>query len=381
MPVTPQPHLVLAVTLARPGGTTSFVFEYAKWLKHRGFRVTLLAGEGDWLFDQAKQADLPCLRVPWMQREIRPWYDLLAVFSLARLLRKLKPDVVQLNSSKMGVIGSFSARLAHVPRVIYFIGGWAFLESIAPWKKRFYVVAERLTAGLKDAIVCLHPGDKRIAEIERIRPKHDLLVIPNGVDLAALDRSRLSRIDARQALNIPQDRFVFGTIANFYPAKHLPAYIRFIAPVLKQNPAASIVLIGEGPERALIERAIQETSLNDQVTLAGSHDQAHRFLAAFDVFVLPSTKEGMPFSLLEAMAARLPCIVTQVGAHEWMLEETGSVLIPANNQEALQAAFQQVLQNRARLSDLGEANRTAVERRFPLEKTFEAHLAVCLDRE
>ncbi len=377
----PQPHIVVAITQAVPGGTTSLVFDYAFWLKQKGFRVTILAGEGEWLFERCQEAELPCLRVPFMQREIRPWLDLPAIFSLAKLLKELKPDVIHLNSSKMGVIGSLSARLAGIPRVVYCIGGWAFLESIASWKKWVYAVAERFTAGLKDQIICLHPADKQAAEARHIHPREGITIVPNGIDLPSLDRARLSRAEARQTLNLSQDRFVFGTIANFYATKNLPAYIRSVASLLRNFPSATLVLIGEGAERLQIEQAIREQALESQVILTGAQPDAHRLLSAFDVFVLPSTKEGMPFSTLEAMAARLPCIVTDVGAHAWMLQQTGSWIVPCGDTSALQNAMQEAMQQRGRLVDIGEANRTTVEQRFPRERTFEAQLAACLPRK
>ena len=372
---------MVAITQAVPGGTTSLVFDYAFWLKQKGFRVTILAGEGEWLFERCKEADLPCLRVPFMQREIRPWLDLPTIFSLARLLKKLRPDAVHLNSSKMGVVGSLSARLAGVPRVVYCIGGWAFLESIASWKKGVYAIAERLTAGLKDQIICLHPGDKQAALVRHIHPREEIVVVPNGVDLPMLDRARLSRAEARQLLTLSQDRFVFGTIANFYATKNLPAYIRGVAPLLQSSPSATLVLIGEGTERPQIEQVIREHNLESQIILTGAQPTAHRLLSAFDVFVLPSTKEGMPFSTLEAMAARLPCIVTDVGAHAWMLENTGSWVVQCEDSNALRNAMHEAMQQRGRLVDIGQANRTAVEQRFPLEKTFEAQLAACLPKK
>ncbi len=374
----PQPHLVVAITQAVPGGATSFVFDYAFWLKQKGFRVTVLAGEGQWLFERCQTVGIPCLRVPFMQREIRPWLDIPAIFSLAHLLRELKPDVIHLNSSKMGVIGSLSAKLARVPRVVYCIGGWAFLESISTWKKWVYTIAERWTAGLKDQIICLHPGDTQAAKQRGIHPREAITIIPNGVDLPALDRTRLSRAEARQILGISQDRFVFGTIANFYPTKGLPAYLQASAPIVTTSPSASLVLIGDGLERPSIEQAIQTNGLASQTLLAGSQEQAHRFLSAFDVFVLPSNKEGMPFSTLEAMAARLPCIVTDVGAHRWMLEGTGSWIVPPQNKEALQQALREALKQRGQLVDIGQANRNVIEQRFPLETTFKAHLKACL---
>lgn len=371
-----QPHIVLAITLAVPGGATSFVFDYAFWLKKRGFRVTVVAGEGSWLFERCTEVSIPCLRVPFLQREMKPWLDLPAFFNLIKLFHSLRPDVLHLNSSKIGVMGSIAGRLAHVPRIVYCIGGWAFLESIAPWKKRFYALAERLTGPCKDVIICLHPGDKQAAEARKIRPREQILVIPNGVDVQALDNVRLSRMEAREQLGVPQDQFVFGTIANFFPAKNLPHYLRKATPILKTFSSACIVLIGDGAERAQVEQVIRAADLSSQIILAGSRDNAHRFLSAFDVFVLPSTKEGMPFSLLEAMAARLPCIVTDVGAHTWMLAGTGSWVIPPNDQPALHHALTEALHDRGRLVDIGQANRTVVEQRFPVKKIFETQTTI-----
>ncbi|MBP9762638.1 glycosyltransferase family 4 protein [Patescibacteria group bacterium] len=376
-----SPHIVLAITQAVPGGATSFVYEYAVWLKKKGFKVTIIAGNGSLLFEKAAEAGIPCLQAPFMQREIKPWLDLPAIFALAKLFHDLKPTVVHLNSSKMGVIGSLAARLARVPRVVYCIGGWAFLESIAPWKKQFYAVAERLTAPLKDAIICLSPRDKQAAEEQQIRPRENITVVPNGIDLPHLDRARLSRAEAREMLGLSQERFVFGTVANFHSPKHLPTYVRQAASFLQATPSASLVLIGEGPERSDIERAIRERGLETQVHLLGSREEAHRFLSAFDVFVLPSTKEGMPFSLLEAMAARLPCIVTDVGAHAWMLEGSGSWIIPADTAKALQKAMSEAIQHKGPLVDIGQANRLIVEQRFPLEKTLAAQQAITLNSQ
>ena len=368
------PHIVLAITLAVPGGATSFVYSYAFWLKQRGNRVTVVAGEGEWLFERCREADIPCVRAPYLQREIRPWLDLPAMFALTHMFRELQPDVVHLNSSKMGVIGSIAARAAHVPRVVYCIGGWAFLESIAPWKKLVYSIAERLTAPQKDVITCLHPDDKHAAEERHIRPRERIEIIPNGVDLLKLDHERLHRTDAREALGLRDDQFVFGTIANFYPAKRLAEYLREAKPILLAHPNARLAIIGDGPERAELEHVIATESLSSHVLLCGAREQAARYLSAFDVFVLPSSKEGMPFSLLEAMSARLPCIVTDVGAHAWMLKSTSAWVIPPANASALQTALEEAMTQPERLARAGDEARNAVERRFLQENMFLAHL-------
>lgn len=372
-----QPKIVLGITLAKPGGATSFVFGFGRWLKQHGYNPTILAGEGDWLFEQCKQEGIECIRVPALEREIS-WKDLPAFFQLWHLFRKLKPDVVHLNSTKMGAAGSIAARCAHVPRIIYCIGGWVFLEDLSETKKRIYTLIERWSAPFKDTIICLHQKDVEAAHVRHIKPQQEILTIANGIDLPHIDSHLKTREDARQLLGLPKTGYIFGTIGHFYPAKDLPRYISSCAHVHAQHPDALFVLVGDGMERPIIEQKIREHHLEKHVLLLGSQERAWQYLRAFDAFVLPSTKEGMPFTLLEAMAASLPCIVTDVGANKWMLEEDGGWVVPPKSPNELANAMMEALQNPQRARARGVRAREIVEQRFPLEKTYQAHLATIL---
>jgi glycosyltransferase involved in cell wall biosynthesis len=364
--------VVIAITLAKPGGATSFVLGLARFLKQQGRSVTVLAGEGDWLFVECAKSQIPCLRIPSLGRALSPLRDLKSLVELTRLLRRLRPEALHLNSSKMGVLGGLAGRLARIPRIIYCIGGWSFLESLPEHTRRFYTWAERISAPFKDVIVCVHPGDAEEATRLNIRGREETRVIPNGVDLSTLDQHRLSREEARQLLGLPRDGYIFGTIGNFYPAKDLPRYLEACALVRKQLPNVHFAFIGDGPERPTIEIARKTHALEDVVHLLGSREEASRYLLAFDSFVFPSAKEGMAFALLEAMAAALPCIVTDVGANRWMIGTTGWI-VPAKDPSRLAEAMKGVYSNRLQATEQGLQGRGEVETRFPVTETLTAH--------
>ena len=387
--ISAKKRIVLAITLAEQGGVTSFVYNFAKWLKQADYEVTILAGEGQWLFDRCAEAQIPLIRVPSLKRAISPYYDLKAFFELRRLFKTLKPDAIHLNSTKMGALGSLAIRFAYfdpgrllrdaccvmrIPRVAYRIGGWIFLEPLPAWQKTLYRWIEKFTARFKDVIICVHPGDKLLAEQVGIKPRQGIVSIPNGIDFSAFSQNLLARDQARQTLGLDPGATVFGTIANFYPAKDLPHYLEACALVAKEKPEAYFVIIGDGSERLQIERRRTELGLTDRVILAGSIDNAPRLLNAFNAFVLPSVKEGMSWSLLEAMAAGLPCVATDVGANKWMLGEAGWI-VPAHDPAALSKAMLSAVKNPGEAQIRGLRLAERVQRDFPLEKTYRSNAA------
>ncbi len=364
---TDQAPIALAITLAKPGGTTSFVFRFAQWLQTQGERVIILVGEeGTWLEERCAEAKIPLQRLPHLRRAIHPWHDFWAISAFRRALREIQPKALHLNSSKAGVIGSLAGRLEHVGPIVYCIGGWAALDARSSLQRAAYLWPERVSAGWKDTIVCLHPGDLAFAKENGIQPRSRLALIPNGIDAPAMRQELLERTQARHRLNLPKEGFIVGTIANFYPAKDLPAACAAYAQVHRAHPEVRFCLIGEGPERPHIEAAIQKHGLGKAVFVVGAREQASQFLKAFDLFVLPSNKEGMPFVLLEAAAAGLPIVTTDVGAHAWMLPE--ATIVPPQQPTALAQAI---------LRAIDDPQTPSYEKslaRFDEETCFRAHL-------
>ncbi len=356
-------RVALIVTQGEQGGVQDFLARFMVWLKAKGHEVAVFSGQGDWLAHKCREAGIPFVKLQKLKREISI-SDIGAIFELKYHLEQFKPDAIHLNSSKIGIIGSIAGRLAHIPRITYRIGGWVFLEDIPAWKKSLYRSLEHLTARLKDVIVCVHPDDVETAKRAGIFPKKEIVCIPNGINIEQFRSELFSRDEARRMLGV--DGTVFGTIANFYPAKDIPRYIEACALVSQKLSDAHFVIIGDGEQRGLIEAAVKQHALENKVVLAGAREDADRFYLAFDAFVLPSSKEGMSWALVRAMAAGLKCIATDVGAAKWMLGTSGAV-VESKNPAALAEAM-------GRISSILPSDGS----RFTEDQTFNGNLAALI---
>lgn len=366
-------NIALAVTLSEIGGVQVFLLQFAKYLKANGHDVTIISGPGKWLAEQAGANGIKFIRLNHLVREIHPWKDLIAIQELRRIFRDGRFDAIHLNSSKMGFIGSIAARLAGQKNIAYRIGGWAFMEDLPAWKKYFYIIAERVTAPCKQTIICVNPSDVDEAGRYKIRPKKRVVNVPNGMDIPAFEQKLLDRNLARTKLGLDHSTFVIGSISNFYAPKNIPGYLDAISLVAKKFPEIKFVVIGDGPEHDLVKQKLVDLHLEKHVILAGEIDNASSLLRAFNLFVLPSTKEGMSWSLLEAMAAGLPCVATDVGAAKWMLGQDAGLIVPPSNTVALAEAIMSLIQDADKRAPLGQNAKEAVQNRFPLSKTLEGN--------
>jgi glycosyltransferase involved in cell wall biosynthesis len=387
-------RILFVITLSEWGGAQSYVLNTAKEAVLRGYDVLVAAGGHDELAKRCSEASIPYHELHRLKRSILPFADMSAVAELKKLMNEWKPDVAYLHSSKAGVIGSLAARHAHVTRVVYRIGGWSFLDPVSPLQKMLRRRSERHTAKLKDAIIVLHPDDEALAKKYRILPRGELAVIPNGIDLESFDRqlrpadeakrmldelwntgvvASLRRASAGSTPDVRRNDATILTIANFFPTKNLLGYLDAIAIVHKKIPSARFLIIGDGPERKQIESKRHHLGLDGVVSLPGIVRDASTLLRGADVFVLPSAKEGMSWALLEAMAAALPCIATDVGASHWMIGKDGWI-VPPGDADALARAIAVAVNDPPLARERGDAARREVEWRFTgkrmMEETF-----------
>lgn len=293
-------HLLLVVTQSDLGGAQRYVLTMARAAAASGWRVTVAAGPdgGGALADACGRSGVAYRSVTPLRREIRPRSDLAAVRELRRLIRELRPDVIHANSSKAGFLTPLAlVGLRPHPRHVFTAHGWVFLE---PTRNRLlYRWLERLAARGRDATIVLSPQERDAARTAGLGSHGRLQVIPLGVAPAPHDRAAARA--TLVAAGVPADAFVVGCVANAYPAKNLPALIAaFLA---RNDPTSHLVLIGVGTERL---------SGGPRVHLLGERP-GRALMDGFDLFVLPSVKEGLPTTLLEAMDAGLPCLATPVG--------------------------------------------------------------------
>jgi glycosyltransferase involved in cell wall biosynthesis len=189
-------------------------------------------------------------------------------------------------------------------------------------KRLLYRALEQWTAKRKAKIIVLS-----VAEADSGRdlgiPEDKLPIIPTGIDA---QKDLFSRHDARAMLrellgaDIPMDAFWITCIANHYPTKGLDTLLRALISAGNTIHSAHTILIGDGPERKALEKIRNDLGLAGRVHFTGFLNDAPRYLPAFDLFVLPSRKEGLPYTLLEAKLHGIPIIATDVGGISSIIE-------------------------------------------------------------
>jgi glycosyltransferase involved in cell wall biosynthesis len=342
-----RPKLLLLVTSSAWGGAERYVVRLAAAASAE-FDVTVAAGSSKTgeLFRRlpsgAKRFELKDL-----VRPIAPWRDMKAILRLRDLIDEEGFDLVHANSSKAGLVAACAARLSRTkPRVVYTAHGWGFSERRSLPFRLAVLWSEKLASRWRDATIVLTSGERDVALKEKLSTPERLRLIPLGIDRAEIDfldaeaaRAEIARVCATRL-----GRPVIGTIANAYPAKDLPTLLRAFERLASELPEAELVIFGDGPEMPTLRALHAGLPHRDRIHLAGALQDAARLMKGFDVFALSSSKEGLPWVMLEASLAGVPIVATKVGALPELIEDgaTGK-LVPPRDPEALAAALRAVL--------------------------------------
>ncbi|MBU1179787.1 glycosyltransferase [Patescibacteria group bacterium] len=336
--------ILYIVTIPDWGGAQKYVADLACLINKDGFDIVVSAGQSANfskinLLENCKRADVKTYQFDNLAREINPIKDILALWDIKKYIDSEKPDYIHLNSSKVGILGSFAVALSkYKPDVWYTVHGWVFNEPMANWRKKFYIFLERWASRYRDKIIVLGEKEKQIALEYKICPGEKLQIRKQKL----LGMKLVARESVRKELGISQDKKIIGTIANLYPAKGLN-YLIEAAKEIPDN--CQIAIIGDGPERKKLELLTTHYKLQTKIILLGEKENAAQYLSAFDVFVLPSIKEGAPYTILEAMEAKLPIIATDVGSVSEMLKNypNKTIIPPADIKLLTQEILDKIL--------------------------------------
>ncbi|MBP6942664.1 MAG: glycosyltransferase [Candidatus Buchananbacteria bacterium] len=352
-----KPRILYIVTQADWGGAQKYVFELAIAAQDE-LEVSVAVGHSQdrTLVTRLNEYGITVHELNHLVRPLSPYHDLANAWEIAQVIRQIKPDIVHLNSSKAGITGTCGSVIARLfgtkHRLVYTVHGWAFRESINLVYRGVYAVSEWLLSWPRDLVIFIGAADERAA---RYFPLRQHVCIANGIDP---DISFIERNIARQQLGVSADSFVVGTIANFYATKNLGQFIAIINQARTVIPNLAAVIIGDGDLRPQLEAQINDLSLVDVIKLPGKLPNASAHLKAFDAYLITSTKEGLPFSLLEAMSAELPIVTSNIeGLNDIITEATNGLLFDVTNTRAAVDALVNFYQKQDRARTLGQAAR------------------------
>ena len=287
------------------------------------------------------------------------WSNILVVLRLARELRRFQPAILQTFLFHANLAGRIAAQWAGISKVVCGI-------RVAEKRSRVPLWLDCWTSRLVTTNVCVSQAvaDFSISHA-RLQPEK-VVVIPNGVDVRRFADARPANL---QSLGIPAGSRTFLTVGRLDFQKGLPDLVEAAALVVPRFSEVHFLLVGEGPDRAAIERLISEKGLAGRMHLAGWRPDIPELLAAGFGLVLSSHWEGMPNVLLEAMAAGLPVVATQVeGTSELVIDGQTGVLVPAKTPPALADGIKRLLADPASAKALGAAGRDRVTAEFSWER-------------
>ncbi len=267
------------------------------------------------------------------------------LFKLVRILKDNRIDLLHCHVHKPTVYGVMAARLAGTPTVLSHVHG---LGRSGNFRRRLtnFLVSRKCSRIIS---VANSVKDDVLRNNWRM-PAEKVSVLENSVDYGRFAGVSVCGADAKQMLALPPEAFVFGTVGRLAKTKGLPFLIEAFSTAKQQIPSAELVLLGNGPCREELERQVSKTPCRDSIHFLGHRDNIAQLYRAMDTFVLASVAEGMPRAILEAMAAGVPCIATEVGGIPEILPNRDlGRLVPARDSGALAAAMIELAQTPAGL--------------------------------
>jgi len=305
-------------------------------------------------------------------------FDLRLMRALRKTFQTYGPDIVHTHGVKANFFSRLAARGTTCPLVTTVHSNLRY-DYNNPLAYLVVSAMERSTRSWNDHFVAISGAIGDILRQEGV-PAEKLSVIYNGMNLepyrkkehGAEDRSRL-----HAEWGVSPQEFVFGTVARFVPVKGLPVLLEAFAGLVREMPElrARLVLVGDGPERPLLETKTKELQLENLVCFAGFRHDIPACLHAFDAFVHSSLYEGLGYTLIEAMASEVPVIATNVGGvKEFVLHEQTGLLVEPADAQGLSVAMKRIIADAQLRDRLVLRALHAVESTFTIEQMAEKTL-------
>lgn len=367
----PQPHnhkrlrILYLITHGMTGGAQTHVLHLASHLCCR-FDIHVAMGMKGSLWNDLAGAGIQVHCVPSLVRDVSPLTDMRALVEIIRLLKKIKPDLITIHSSKAGVLGRLASRICGVPAV-FTAHGWSFSDGIPENQKRIYLTAERVAARWAEKIICVSEYDFRLARSLYGHGGDKLVTIQNGIPRG---------IDQHWARPGNRDPVRLIMVARFSDPKDHHLLLR-AASQIHADVVFQLDLAGDGPLLSDCMELARQLKVDDKVNFLGARSDVPELLAKAHIFVLVSKREGLPLCILEAMRAGLPVIASDVGGTGELVDdgETG-FLVSRGDVETLKNSLIRLINNSGLREQMGKKGREKFMRRFTLERMIDKTVEV-----
>lgn len=348
-------HLIDGLTF---GGAETLLRDLATGLEDRGYRVTVGYSTPGPFVNELAERGVTLKHIPRMAL-----VDPIFLYRMVRLMKSDPPDIVHTHLFKSDFHGRIAARLAGVPIVI------STLHNNDVWANNWLLGhIYGATARYADRLIAVSP-EVKLFHVEKTGvPEEKVFSIPNGVNISSFEGHDEAGLAVRAEFGITDDMPLFGIVGRLKPQKDLKTFLEATVDVLREEPRARFLVVGDGPLRAELETHAKTLGVQDAVIFTGLRKDIPAVFAALDVLVMSSLWEGLPVVLLEAMAAACPVVSTAVdGIKGVAIDEETALLVPTSDSQALAKACLRFAADAALRESFGKAGRKRVEKRYSLE--------------
>lgn len=321
-------------------------------------------GEGD-LFEEFRARGLDVRRVPGLAPGVHPGGDVRAWRALRRELREFAPDLVHTHTAKAGALGRRAARAVPDAARVHTFHGHVFEGYFPAPVSNALMALERRLARSTDRIAAVsHATADDLVRLKVVEDESRLVVVPPGIELGPLLALRGRHGALRAQIGAAEEHFVAGVIGRLAAIKRSGWALDVLELLAPRHPGLHLVFVGDGIERAQLERRIRAlpAALQARAHLLGARHDMPQVLADLDAVLLTSRNEGLPIALIEAGAAGKPVVATSVGGIAELVahERTGFL---GESVDELAFGLAQLLENRALGPAMGQRARLRIDKR------------------
>ncbi|WP_277585646.1 glycosyltransferase family 4 protein [Psychrobacillus antarcticus] len=336
------------------GGAQVHVLDLSKRMVADGNRVSILYGTEKQLADELYVKEIEYIPLKHLIRNMNLVKDILAFIEIRKTLKQLDPDIVAIHSSKAGILGRIACWTLRIP-FVFTAHGWAFTDGVAKNKQVFYRRVEKCIGKISKIVITVCDYDRILALQHQVLSSSKLITIHNGV----MDQSQ------RSVQFVRNDIVKILMVARFDTPKKQLELLHALLQIRELN--WYMIFAGDGRQKEQAAKYVQEQNLGDKVTFLGNHSNVSELLKDADIFVLTSAWEGLPLSILEAMAHGLPIIASNVGGvKEAVRNSENGFLIEHNLPELLTT----LIENPSLRKSMGKKSREIYEASFTFEQMY-----------
>ncbi len=300
---------------------------------------------------------------------LRKGPDFLGGFKILEFAQKNDFNLLHSHGYKGNILLGFWPKIIRKIPMIATLHGWTSTKGDI--KLRLYEWLDRQSLQRIDSVVLVNQAMQKNNRLK----KKEFTSINNGISPLQFNRNGIFPNDP--IVTFCREGFIVGSLGRLSREKNYKSLLESIGLLKRRGYPVKLLIIGEGPDRSSLEETRDKLGLQEDVLLPGYREKAHNYLRLINIFVISSITEGLPISLLEAMAAEVPIISTEVGGIPEVLDQGwAGVIVPVNNSEILAEKLEELILNQEKRAALAAKAKVIVNRKFSSKRMAEDYLKI-----